>query len=224
MSFKNNLRREIMAEWYGKKCEENILHSDIVRYSGIDTELLLRDIVFPMITSPLIKRCVDIGAYDGVEGSQTAWLVRHCGWEGHFIEESDAADRIQENYSGMPIKVWRTFVTAENVVSLLPDRFDYLSIDIDGNDYWVWKAITYKPAVVIIEFNTHQRGDWTMPYDPDFRVSSRPPEQMYYGASMRSLIRLGEEKGYALLAVTSVNLIFADMARLPPLYYDWVPL
>lgn len=66
-------------------------------------------------------------------------------------------------------------VTAENIQNLfkkynVPESFDLLSIDIDYNDYWVWKAITdYSPRVVVIEFNSSipPNESRVVPYDPD---------------------------------------------------------
>src|SRR5207247_8322866 len=57
------------------------------------------------------------------------------------------------------VKVLHCNVTAENINSTLLQNglrgdIDLLSIDIDGNDYWVWKAIdAIAPRVVVIEYN-----------------------------------------------------------------------
>ena len=84
-----------------------------------------------------------------------------------------------------------------------------LSIDIDGNDYWVWKAIdSYSPRVVVIEHNSVFRSDveWIMSYNPNniWNGSS------YFGASLKSLEKLGNQKGYRLVGCdfTGVNAFF----------------
>ena len=79
----------------------------------------------------------------------------------------------------------------------IPQHFDLLSIDIDGNDYWIWDAITATPRVVVIEYNSSilppQRKSIT--YNPTFRWDGTE----YYGASLSALEALGRRKGYRLL-------------------------
>lgn len=101
-------------------------------------------------------------------------------------------------------RVHRERVTAENVQALfrmyrVPRAFDLLSIDIDGNDYWVWNAITdYEPRVVVIEYNAAipPTESKTIPYDPSYRWDG---STNYFGASLLALQRLGDRKGYALV-------------------------
>jgi len=94
-------------------------------------------------------------------------------------------------------------VTAENIQNLfqkynVPKDFDLLSIDIDFNDYWVWKSIIdYSPRVVVIEFNScippHESK--VVPYDPN----SQWDGTNYFGASLLALKNLGLEKKYTLV-------------------------
>ena len=108
------------------------------------------------------------------------------------------------------------FITAENIEQLfakhgVPAELDLLCVDIDGNDYWAWKAITnYRARVVVVEYNpsvppTEAR---VLPYDPEF-VWDRTD---YYGASLLALARLGEQKGYRLVACdnSGTNAFFVD--------------
>jgi hypothetical protein len=88
-----------------------------------------------------------------------------------------------------------------------------LSIDVDGNDYWLWKAIeVIHPRIVACEFNRRfgcERAV-TTPYNPVFRVSQAHPSRLYYGASLPALCLLAEEKGYDFVGCTSegVNAFF----------------
>jgi hypothetical protein len=130
-------------------------------------------------------------------------------------------------------------VTAENVEALfakygVPGLFDLLSIDIDGNEYWVWNAIRcYRPRVVVIEYNVFFGPDVskTIPYDPAHRWD----ESLFHGASLEALRRLGRAKGYSLVHTDSYspNAFFVDDAELPAqlvdppierlLAWDWEP-
>jgi len=106
--------------------------------------------------------------------------------------------------------VIHAFITAENINSVfkknkIPKEFDLLSIDIDGMDYWVWKALKHKPRVVIIEYNK-QRKTGVQPY---FAYNKwNMVEDDYYGASKEELIKLGKEKGYELYDFSEDNLFF----------------
>ncbi len=105
-------------------------------------------------------------------------------------------------------------VTAENIQNLfkkynVPESFDLLSIDIDYNDYWVWKAITdYSPRVVVIEYNSSipPNESRVVPYDPDAYWDGTN----YFGASLLALKNLGLMKGYTLVGTESngVNAFF----------------
>ena len=125
---------------------------------------------------------VEFGAWDGLQLSNTANLRLNHGWSGLLLEGSDRADGIL---------VQRAHVDAENIESLfreydVPPDFDLLSIDIDGNDYWVWKAIeSYSPSVVIVEYNIFFMAETakTMAYDANHRWD-RDHYGLYHGASL----------------------------------------
>ena len=141
---------------------------------------------------------VEFGAWDGCHYSNTANLRLNHGWTGLLMEGSDRADEVV---------VKREFVNAENVNALfakygVPERFDLLSIDIDGNDYWVWKAIEGTVArVVVMEYNPLFANEVarTIRYRPDHVWD----ETTYHGASLAALRKLGHEKGYALVYTDS---------------------
>ncbi|MBW2421191.1 MAG: hypothetical protein JRH19_21800 [Deltaproteobacteria bacterium] len=155
---------------------------------------------------------VEFGAWDGQNLSNTAHLRLDHGWAGLLMEGSDRAD-------DAPVE--RELVDAENVNALfakygVPEDFDLLSIDIDGNDYWVWKAIEgYTPRVVVIEYNAlfGNRVSKAMRYDAGHVWDKTP----YHGASLAALRKLGHAKGYALIYTDSwtPNAFFVHRAALP---------
>lgn len=160
---------------------------------------------------------VEIGLQDGLECNST-WLLLK-GWTGLWLEGNPkSVAAIQETFSGPigrhQLKVQQGFVTAENVEELLqengvPDELDMLSIDIDGNDYWVWKAIDrFKPRVVVIEYNAQFRSNvkWVMKYNSSHIWDGT----CYFNSSLKSLELLGETKGYCLVGCNflGVNAFF----------------
>lgn len=152
---------------------------------------------------------VEFGAADGAQ-CNTAQLAR-AGWSGLMLEvdewkHSELAARYRGN-SG--IRTQQTFVTAENIASIfagneVPSEFDLLSIDIDGNDYWVWTALRdYRPRVVVIEYNPAFQPPrrWVMQYNPEHHWNFTT----YYGASLSSLAALGREMHYSLVGTESMG-------------------
>lgn len=171
---------------------------------------------------PLSKTFVEFGVEDGSE-CNTAYLVRHKGWTGLLIEGSPQKfARLQENFADYPgVKVVNRMITAENIVPIFEEQgisreFDLLSIDIDGNDYWVWKALAeYRPRVTIVEFNVAfpPPARWIMKYNP----SHVWDDTSYYGASLQSMYELGGSLGYAFLGMdcNGVNAFFLRRDLLP---------
>lgn len=152
------------------------------------------------------KFFVEFGVSNGLENCSAALL--YSGWSGRWIEGSDSFyKQIQKNFEfyigSKQLEVKNAFITAENIESLfgdlsVPKDFDLLSIDIDGNDFWVWKAIKkYNPRVVVIECNPFYGPSipWTMKYNPE-HIWDR---STYFGASVKALEILGKEKGYTLV-------------------------
>src|SRR5260370_27613128 len=114
----------------------------------------------------------------------------------------------------------------------VPRNLDLLSIDIDGNDYWVWAAIQkWRPRLVVIEYNPtfppHQK--WVMKEDLNHRWDGTN----YFGASLPSLAALGTKKGFTLVATDScgINAFFVrddfiagDKFLDPVVHYHYSPL
>lgn len=171
---------------------------------------------------------VEFGVETGVE-CNSARLVREENWSGVFLEPvPELCTQLQQNYSAWPgVRCQQTAVTSRNIEDLLaahqvPVDFDLLSIDIDGNDYWVWKAIErWQPRLVVIEYNAifPPPVRWVMKENVEHRWDGTN----YYGASLTSLTLLAREKGYTLIATDSrgVNAFFirSELLR-PDLFLD----
>lgn len=132
-------------------------------------------------------------------------LMKEEGFKGQYIDASkgicDKATAVIRAEGLEGIKVTNAAITAENIEKLtarLPQEIDILSMDIDGNDYWVWKALErISPRVVVIEYNASIDAGLskTIPYDPEWTWHGGD----YYGASLEALTKLGQEKGYRLI-------------------------
>lgn len=156
------------------------------------------------------KYFVEFGAWDGTYLSNTANLRINGGWEGLLLEGN-------KSRADMYDYVTHAFVTAENINQLfednnVPSEFDLLSIDLDGNDYWVWKAIDenkFKPRVVVVEYNCNfhdQTESKAIKYTPD--MDSTVPSIYYYGATIPAFYKLGLLKGYTLVYRVNLHNLF----------------
>jgi hypothetical protein len=154
---------------------------------------------------------VEFGIEDGSE-CNTANLARSFGWTGLMMEaDTTFASRARLFYERFPnVRVVRARVTPDTIDALLrehgPGPVDVLSIDIDGNDLWVWRAIgAIEPRVVVIEYNASfgPARSVTVPYAERFDRYDAHVSGFYHGASLAALARVGDEKGYALVGCDS---------------------
>lgn len=157
------------------------------------------------------RRFVDLGAADGIN-SNCANLALNWGWEGLFVDGDDKQIERGKAYHARhpdtwlyPSKFCCEFIKAENINDILisngiTGEIEFLNIDIDGNDYWVWNAIeAIDPKVVMIETHIEfGKEPITVAYDPEY---SYPPSQhpQYFGAGPVALKKLAKKKGYRLI-------------------------
>lgn len=152
------------------------------------------------------KYFIEFGVQNGLECNSTNLLYKD--WSGLWIEGSrDYCNSISQCFKDLidagRLRIQNEFINAENIESLFDKggaiaEPDLLSIDIDYNDYYIWKAITkYKPRVVIIEYNSIFRPDthFVVKYNP----SRTWDGTSYFGASLLAYEQLGFEKGYCLV-------------------------
>ncbi len=133
-------------------------------------------------------------------------LLRKKGWDGLWMDAG-----VSRNPA-----VRQEFITAENINGLfakyaVPETFDLLSIDIDGNDYWVWKSIAgYRPRVVVIEYNSSIPPNESAVVEYDSKAVWDGTN--YHGAGIKALADLGAQKGYTLVACDSrgINAFFVQ--------------
>jgi hypothetical protein len=154
---------------------------------------------------------VDIGAADGVN-SNCANLALNFGWRGVFIDGNMSNIRRGETFYrehpdswAYPPKFIHAMITRENINDILKMSgavtadVDLMSIDIDGNDYWVWDAIDcITPKVVIVETHIEfGRRSIVVPYEKSYVYPGKHPD--YHGASPTAMAKMANKKGYRLV-------------------------
>lgn len=159
------------------------------------------------------KTFVEFGVEDYTEAN-TRFLLINDNWSGLVIDSSQANINFikrDDVYWRHDIRAVCSFITRENICRLISDNIQekeigLLSIDIDGNDYWIWKAITtVKPRIVICEYNGIFGCEHfiSVPYEPGFQRSKKHFSNLYWGASLPALGLLAEEKGYVFVGCNS---------------------
>jgi len=156
---------------------------------------------------------VEFGVQDYREAN-TRFLLLNNNWSGLILDGDEAnvaAIRRDPIYWRYNLQADCCFITAENINDILRDRgfvgeIGLLSIDIDGNDYWVWQAIeVIQPAIVICEYNFRFGCDRSVvvPYDAKFVRGEAHFSWIYYGASLPALCHLANDKGYGFVGCNS---------------------
>jgi hypothetical protein len=149
------------------------------------------------------KHVVDLGAWDGFHFSNSR----------HFIENGYTASLIDGDNRGNK-EVHQEFITKENIGSILsilntPATFDLLSIDLDGNDFYILDQIlkAYNPSVIIAEFNPifALNEPYAIKYNPNHTWQNDD----YYGFSFSAGIKLAEKYDYTcIFQNVSLNMYF----------------
>lgn len=163
------------------------------------------------------KRFIEFGVQSGHECN--THLLLHLGWSGLWIEgEQNMFKSLVESFDAAIAKgsllAVQSFVTIDNINSIFENsgyvgEIDLLSVDVDGNDFHLCKALdAVTPRVVVVEFNASFPPPihWVMPYVQDYR----PDSGLYFGASLTSFAEMMESKGYILVGtdICGINAVF----------------
>ena len=149
-------------------------------------------------------------------------LILHENFKGLMMDGSEEQCRIFNltcKAKGIiDVHAANAFIDRDNLEHLIrsnnvPAEIDFLSIDVDGNDYWFWRCLQcINPRVICIEYNSGigSKYSWTIPYNKEFERFSAHPSGFFAGASIKALESLGEKKGYRLVGcdTTGTNAFF----------------
>jgi hypothetical protein len=195
----NRLANPIFLERYGFKV-----------YSQNDEDGIIEEI-FNRI-GETNRTFVEFGVENGLE-SNCHYLL-HKGWKGLWMEGNERAVKEIQTLFERPMKhgrlvVVNAFIKKDNINELIAGggisgEIDLLSIDIDGNDYWIWQEISgVNPRVVVIEYNAKfpPNFEWVMEYDGNHMWQGDDE----HGASLKALELLGRKLGYQLVGTNIVG-------------------
>jgi len=216
-----SLKMEVLRHWNEELAKprnanaRRLLRYGFKMFSQNDEDGIIQEIFRRIGTKN--RSFVEFGVSNGLECNTTKLLIE--GWQGLWMEADhrsalDVLERFKPIMASGRLKLVEAMVTPESIHTLLnagsmTGEIDFLSIDIDGNDYWVWKAIeSITPRAVAIEYNSSLRppSSLVVPYSPTRRWAGGN----YFGASLEVLVRLGREKGYRIVGCNfaGVNAFF----------------
>ncbi|HAA98743.1 NADH dehydrogenase [Alteromonas macleodii] len=172
------------------------------------------------------KTFVEFGVENYLE-SNTRFLLVNNNWKG-LVMDGDAMNiesiKKQDFYWRHDLTAKKAWIDKENINDLIASEgfegeIGLLSIDVDGNDFWIWQAIeAVNPIMVVVEYNSVFGGKAavSVPYSSSFQRNEAHYSNLYYGASIAALHYLGKEKGYELVGSNSAgnNLFFVRNDRL----------
>lgn len=204
---------------------QNIQDAELKVFSQFGEDGIIQYLVEKTAIKPHEQSFVEFGVEDYMESS-TRLLLMKDNWRGFIMDGSTR--NIARIHQWRPF--WRfdltasaALVTAENVADLIAGagftkNLGLLSIDIDGNDYWVWEKLAIDPVIVIAEYNSvfGATRAVTVPYDSKFQRTSAHFSNLYWGCSLKALDHLAEKKGYALVGSNKAgnNAFFVRKDRL----------
>lgn len=166
------------------------------------------------ITAPLTS-FVEFGVGDYSEAN-SRFLLLNDNWRGLIIDSSAphmSALRASPLYWKYDLTAETAFIDRDNIDNLITragfsGAIGLLSIDVDGNDYWIWERLTaVDPIIVVVEYNSLFGASRavTIPYDAAFERGRAHYSHQYWGCSLRALELLANRKGYALVGSNSAG-------------------
>jgi hypothetical protein len=161
------------------------------------------------------RRFIEFGV-ENYREANTRFLLLNNNWTGLVMDGSEnyvSSIRSEPIYWRHDLTALARFINRENINSIIEEggfagRIGLLSIDVDGNDYWIWEAVTaVDPAIVIVEYNGifGSRAAVTVPYQADFVRQHAHYSYLYWGASLPALCHLAAKKGYVWIGCNSAG-------------------
>jgi len=162
---------------------------------------------------PVSQSFIEFGV-ESYREANTRFLLQNRNWRGLIMDGSSSMiSAVQEDSVAWAhdLTVQPAFITRENINNLISSAgfvgdIGLLSIDLDGNDYWIWEAIdVVRPILCICEYNAVFGDQYpiSIPYDAAFNRTSAHHSNLYFGASITALTSLAARKGYRFVGTTS---------------------
>ena len=202
---------KILSELNKKKNSKNIQDYEFKIFSQWGEDGIIQKIIDSIEIKN--KTFIEFGVGNFLE-SNCRFLMMHNNWSGFVIDSSEKMIEMLKKtyfYWKYNLKSINAFIYKENINNLLlKSEFNFdlglLSIDIDGNDYYILEAISqYKPRILVVEYNSlfGSKRNISIPYTPDFNRTKANYSNLYFGASLGAITYIAKKKGYILVGSNS---------------------
>ncbi len=201
------LQGKIMAELNKSKTSNNIQDYEFKVTSQTGEDGIIQYLINKI---PIKNKIfVEFGVESYTEAN-TRFLLQNENWSGLIIDGNpDYMEGVKKSDLGWKydLTAISSFITKDNINEIITnagieDEIGILSVDIDGNDYWVLEAIyCVNPQILIVEYNSlfGSTAKISVPYDENFVRTEKHYSNLYYGASISALTELANKKGYSLM-------------------------
>jgi len=192
---------------------DNIQEAEFKVFSQFGDDGIIQYLVNRVEIPATQRRFIEFGV-ENYRESNTRFLLLNNKWSGLILDgsaENINSIKNDQIYWKHDLTAVHSFIDRDNINELIAANgfagdVGILSIDIDGNDYWIWEAIdVVKPAIVIIEYNSvfGATRAVAVPYDPQFNCTEAHYSNLFWGSSLKALCQLGKRKGFAFVGADS---------------------
>ena len=198
---------------YFKNEKISINDTEFKVFSQFGDDGIIQFIIEKLNLPKKYQNFLEFGVQDYIE-SNTRFLLINNNWSGTICDSSkENIDKIKKSkyFWQHNLNAKSIFITRENINNLIedyaPKDLGLISIDIDGNDYWIFKEIKIRPIFFIIEYNSlfGEENYITIPYSDKFDRTKAHYSNLYWGASLNCIIQEAERKKYKFIGTNSAG-------------------
>lgn len=205
----------VVRELRGLKSPIPLRQSEFRVFSQFGDDGIIQYLINRIHLPSAEQRFIEFGV-ENYREANTRFLLLNDNWSGLVMDGSEnyiSNIRSEQIYWRNDLTALARFITRENINSLIEGagfdgRIGLLSIDVDGNDYWVWEALTaVDSAIIIVEYNGifGSSEAVTIPYQADFIRQNTHYSYLYWGTSLPALCHLAARKGYVWLGCNTAG-------------------
>ncbi len=203
---------------------EELSEAEFKIYSQFGDDGIIQYLIHNIKIKKDEENFIEIGV-ENYREANTRFLLVNNNWRGLIIDaRKEYIDSVRKDdiYWKHDLTAVNAFVTRKNINKIIKEKsfeknVGLISIDIDGNDYWIWKAMRIKPVIVVIEYNSvfGKRSAVTVPYKEKFNRTKEHYSNLFFGTSLKALVNLSKEKGYVFVGTNSAgnNAYFVKKSR-----------
>ncbi len=199
----------MVKEVSSNRLYDSIQEAEFKVFSQFGDDGIIQYLITQTRIPPAQQKFIEFGV-ENYKESNTRFLLLNNNWSGLIFDGSVENIQSIKNdpiYWKYDLTAAQCFIDRNNINDVIAANgfggdIGILSIDVDGNDYWIWENIeVVNPVIVIIEYNSlfGAARSVAVPYDPLFNCNKAHYSNLFWGSSLKALCELAERKGYAFV-------------------------